>query len=79
MTYSQSSPRGWHERVPGDPRVAGLLECLDGHLEAGILPDDLLRVLLRQEGVHQDQRHVCVVSEIFLYDLNASIYCLQFV
>ena len=61
--FLQSSPRCWHERVARDPRVAGLLERLDGHAEAGVLPDDLLRVLLRQEGVHQDKRHVCVVSE----------------
>ena len=47
-----------HQALPVDARVAGLVEGGDGDVEAGVLPDDLVSVLVRVEAVHEDQRHV---------------------
>ena len=67
------SPRSRHESVSGDPRVAGLLERFDSNLEAGILSDYLLCVLIRQEGVHKNKRHVCLISANPHIILNPSV------
>ena len=47
-----------HQRLLVDPRVAALVEGDDPDVEAGVLPDDLLRVLVRVERVHEDEGHV---------------------
>ena len=39
-------------------RIAALVECPDGDVEARVLPDDLVGVLVRVEAVHEDQGHV---------------------
>ena len=65
-------PGGFRHRHHGlltDAGVAGLVEGLDGDVEAGIFPDDLHRVLVSVEAVHQDQRHVGVVLLVEELDL----------
>ena len=42
---------------------------MDVDIEAGVLPDDLVRVLVRVEAVHEDQGHVgrvLLVEELYL-------------
>ena len=47
-----------HQALPVDAGVARLVEGRDGDVEAGILPDDLVSVLVRVEAVHEDQGHI---------------------
>ena len=47
-----------HQALPVDAGVARLVEGRDGDVEAGVLPDDLVCVLVRVEAVHEDERHV---------------------
>ena len=58
-----------HHGLLTDARVAGLVEGLDGDVEAGIFPDDLHGVLVSVEAVHQDQRDVGVVLLVEELDL----------
>ena len=62
-TTDRDSPGYRHERVPVDPRVARLLEGFDPHLEPGIFPDDFLGVGVSEEGVHQEERNIRLVSD----------------
>ena len=51
------------------PWVSGLVKCMDADIEAGVLSDDLVRVLVRVEAVHEDQGHVgrvLLVEELYL-------------
>lgn len=48
------------QRVLVDPRVPALVEGVDLHPVVFVLLQDLLRVLVRVEGVHEDERHVGV-------------------
>ena len=59
----------WHHGFLADPGVAALVECPDGDVEARVLPDDLVSVLVRVEAVHEDQGHVggvLLVEELYL-------------
>ena len=40
------------------PGISGLVKGVDTDIEAGVLPDDLVSVLICIEAVHEDQRHV---------------------
>ena len=51
------------------PWIAGLGEGVDRHTEAGVLPHQPGGVLLRQEGVHEDEGHVGVVGPVQVLDL----------
>ena len=55
-----------------DPRIAALVECPDGDVEAGILPDDLHGVLVCIEAVHQNQRNI---GRIFLVEILNLLDC----
>lgn len=44
-----------------DARVAGLVEGVDVQLQALVLADHLLRVVVRVERVHQHQGHIAFV------------------
>ncbi len=58
-----------HERLLVDPRVAGLVEGQDSDAEARVLLDDLVRLLVGVEGVHEDERDVGVVLLVQGLDL----------
>ena len=47
-----------HQALPVDAGVARLVEGGDGDVKAGVLPDNLVSVLVRVEAVHEDQGHV---------------------
>ena len=47
-----------HQDLPVDAGAARLVEGRDGNVEAGVLPDDLVCVLVRVEAVHEDQGDV---------------------
>ena len=51
------------------PWIAGLCECVDGHPEAGVLPHKPGGVLLSEEGVHEDERHVRVIGPVQVLNL----------
>ena len=56
------------------PGVSGLVEGVDGDVEARVLSDDLVGVLVRVEAVHEDQGHVgrvLLVEELYL--LNCQV------
>ena len=56
------------------PRITGLCERVDGHPEAGVLPHQPGGVLLRQEGVHEDEGHVRVIGPVeVLYLLHRQV------
>ena len=48
------------EGLPVDARVLALVEGVDLDVEAGVLAEDLLRVLVSVERVHQHQRNFAV-------------------
>ena len=51
------------------PWVSGLVKGVDADVKAGVLPDDLVSVLVRVEAVHEDQGHVgrvLLVEELYL-------------
>ena len=51
------------------PGVSGLVKCVDADIEARVLPDDLVSVLVRVEAVHEDKGHVggvLLVEELYL-------------
>ena len=51
-----------------------MCEGVDGHPEAGVLPHQPGGVLLRQEGVHEDEGHVCVIGPVqVLYLLHRQV------
>ncbi|GMT17579.1 hypothetical protein PFISCL1PPCAC_8876, partial [Pristionchus fissidentatus] len=50
-----------HERLLVDAWVARLAEGVDGDLDIGVLLEQLLRVVVSVERVHEHQRHVNVV------------------
>ena len=58
-----------HQALPVDAGVAGLVEGGDGDVEAGVLPDDLVSVLVRVEAVHEDEGHVGVVLLVEVFYL----------
>ncbi len=58
-----------HKRLLVDPRVAGLVEGQDSDAEARVLLDDLVRLLVGVEGVHEDERDVGVVLLVQGLDL----------
>ena len=68
LLYSGRFRHGHHGLLT-NAGIAGLVEGLDGDVEAGILPDDLHRVLVGVEAVHEDQRHVGVVLLVEELDL----------
>ena len=56
------------------PGISGLVKSVDTDIEARVLPDDLVSVLVRVEAVHEDQRHiggVLLVEELNL--LNCQV------
>ena len=56
------------------PGISGLVKGVDTDIEAGVLPDDLVSVLICIEAVHEDQRHiggVLLVEELNL--LNCQV------
>ena len=57
-------------RVLEDPGVARLVEGQDVDVVALVLFDDVLRVVVRVEGVHQHKRHVDVVRAVQVFDLS---------
>ena len=58
----------------GSPWIAGLCESVDGHSEAGVLPHQPGGVLLGEEGVHEDEGHVCVIGPVeVLYLLHRQV------
>ncbi|GMT10244.1 hypothetical protein PFISCL1PPCAC_1541, partial [Pristionchus fissidentatus] len=57
-----------HERLLVDARVTRLAEGVDGDLDIGVLLEQLLRVVVSVERVHEYQRHVNVVR--FVQRLN---------
>ena len=52
-----------------DSRVAALVEGDDADVEARVLPDDLLRVLVRVERVHEDEGNVAAERLVQALDL----------
>ena len=56
------------------PWITGLCEGVYGHPEAGVLPHQPGGVLLRQEGVHEDEGHLRVVGPVqVLYLLHSQV------
>ena len=53
-----------------DAGVPRLVEGQDSNPEPGVLPDQLVGLLVRVEGVHEDQRNVGVVALVQPFDLN---------
>ena len=51
------------------PGITGLCEGVDGHPEAGVLPHQPGRVLLGEEGVHEDEGHVGVIGPVQVLNL----------
>ena len=51
------------------PGISGLVECVDADIEARVLPDDLVSVLVCVKAVHENQGHVggvLLVEELYL-------------
>lgn len=57
------------QRLLVEPRVARLVKRQDTNPESGIFLDDLLRLLVGVERVHQDQGHVRVKGLVQVLDL----------
>ena len=62
-----------HEGFLVDSRVAALVEGDDADVEARVLPDDLLRVLVRVERVHEDEGNVAAERLVQALDLEGKI------
>ena len=52
------APRYGEERFLVDARMTGLVECEDLDIMVCVLLDDALRVFIRVERVHKDERHI---------------------
>ena len=73
MTFFSSPGLGnWHQTLLVDTRIPRLVESADVDIEARILPDDLVGVLICVETVHEDQGNICLV---FLVEILNLLYC----
>lgn len=62
------------QTLPVDPRVAGLVERVYVQLQAFVLADHLLRVLVSVERVHQDERDVTFVRFVQMLEKKRNFY-----
>ena len=56
-----------------DSRISGLVECEDPDPEPCVFPDQFQGLFVGVEGVHQDQRHVGIVTFVQPFNLDTKV------
>ena len=59
----------WHQTLLVDTGIPRLVKCADVDIEAGILSDDLVRVLISVETVHENQGDIGLVFLVEIFNL----------